>query len=214
MPYSTTQLITNVQRNLDDLGSNFYDPTNDILPSLQDGYNLVAALTESIETYVSVPFQSGLVYYDFSKYIPNYLRIFGIYNNNINRWMYPTSMLELYRIRDNWELGAGDPYWFLPIDYHTVALFPVQAVGVGSMTVMFKATADTLVNSTTNFPQLPQEHGNVLEFYSTDDLLDEAQEWSKALDYSNLMDNKIESILKVLRERSSPNHLYYKQNTY
>src|SRR5678815_4515099 len=102
------QISGNVSRNLDDLGANFYDPILDIQPSIQDGYNLVVGLTETIEKYTSTAlnFISEKVYYDFSTLIPDYLRIFGIFNNNTNRWMYPTTMLELYSYRDNWELAA------------------------------------------------------------------------------------------------------------
>src|SRR5215469_14507205 len=103
------QIASNVARSLEDQGANFFDPNADIIPSIQDGYNLLAALTESIETYITLPFQSGKVFYDLSSLIPNFLRVFGIYNNNTQRWMYPTSMLELYRIRDNWEMATGDP---------------------------------------------------------------------------------------------------------
>lgn len=203
-------LTANVARNLDDLGASFYDPQADIVPSIQDGYALVAALTESIETYATVPFAaSGKVFYDLSASIPNFLRVFGIYNNNTNRWLYSTTMLELYRIRDNWELAAGDPYWFLPIDYKTIAFFPAMPTGTGTFTVMYKATADILTAN--SVPQLPQEHQNVLEWYATDDLLDQCQEWTKALEYANLVDKSIEDIRKVLRNRSSPNQLYFIQ---
>ena len=203
------QISGNVSRNLDDLGANFYDPILDIQPSIQDGYNLIVGLTETIEKYTSTAlnFISEKVYYDFSTLIPDYLRIFGIFNNNTNRWMYPTTLLELYSYRDNWELAAGDPYLFLPIDYKTVAMFPNMPTATGTFTVLYKAKADTLTSN--SVPQLPQENQNVLEWYATDDLLDQAQEWYKALDYANMVDKGIDDIRKVLRNRSQPNHLYY-----
>lgn len=208
-----TEITDRVQTNLDDLGANFFDPNADVQPSIQDGYNLITALTESIEGHADVNFQDGLVFYDLTTTgIPDFLRIFGVYNNNTLRWMYPTSMLELYRIRDNWEMATGDPYWFLPIDYKTIALFPAMPVGTGSMTLLYKKKADVLTSNSQ--PQLPQEHQTVLEYYATDDLLDQAQEWTKALEYAGMMDVTIEQIRKVLRERSQPNQLYYKQATY
>ncbi len=204
------QLTANVRRNLDDLGSNFYSDSLDIQPSIQDGYNLSVGLCETIETYASVSFVSGKVYYDFSAVIPDYLRIFGIFNENTQRWMYPTTMIDLYALRDNWELAAGDPYLFIPLDYKTVALFPNMPTATGTMTVMYKAKADILTANVV--PQLPEENQNVLEWYATGDLLDQAQEWYKALEYEGLLDKGIESIRKVMRNRSQPNHLYYKHS--
>jgi hypothetical protein len=204
-------IVTAVQRNLDDLGANFYDPNADVIPSIQDGYNLIAALTESIETFATIPFESGKVFYNFSA-IPNFLRVFGIYNNNTNRWCWPTTMLEMYRVRDNWELAAGDPYWYIPIDYQTVAFFPAMPTATGTFTVMYKATADTLTANSS--PQLPLEQDKVLEWYATDDLLDQCQEWFKAMTYANMVDKGIDDIQKVLRNRSSPNHLYFIQGNY
>lgn len=203
------QISNNVSRNLDDLSANFYDPILDIQPSIQDGYNLIVGLCETIETYTSTPvdFISEKVFYDLSVLIPGYLRVFGIFNNNTQRWMYPTTALELYSFRDNWELAAGDPFLFLPIDYKTVAFFPNMVTAAGNFTVLYKAKADTLLANST--PQLPQENVNVLEWYATDDLLDQAQEWYKALDYANMVDKGIDDIRKVLRNRSQPNHLYF-----
>jgi hypothetical protein len=201
-------ISSSVKRNLDDLNSNFFSVSDDINPAIQDGYNIVAALTEAIESYATVDFISGKVFYDFKSLIPTYLRIFGIYNNNTNRWMYPVSFLELYKMRDNWELAAGDPYLFVPINYRTVALFPSMPTATGTMTVMFKATAETLTANAE--PQLPQENHNILEYYSTSDMLEQAEEFAKATEYFQKTEIQIENIKKVLRNRTSPNQIYYK----
>lgn len=204
------QIGQSVTRNLDDLNSNFFSPTLDIQPSIQDGYKLIVALTESIETHADINFVSGKVYYDFSSSISDYLRIFGIFNNNTQRWMQPTSFLELFRLRDNWELADGDPYLFLPIDAKTTAIFPAMSTAAGSMTILYKARADVLTAN--SVPQIPIEHQSVLEWYATDDLLDQAQEWQKAMEYFQMWDKGIEDIRKSLRDRSSPNHLYFKHS--
>ncbi len=202
-----TDIGNRVQRNLDDLNANFFKRATDINPSIQDGYNLVAALTETIEKSATITLQSGLVYYDFATLIPDYLRIFGIYNNNTNRWMHPITPLALYRVRDDWELANDQPYWFWPINYRKVALFPVLATATGTITVLYKAKADTLLDDST--PQVPIERDGALEFYSSGDLLEQAEEFTKALDYMGMLDMEIEQIKKVLRERSQPNHLYF-----
>jgi|ERR1700741_655818 len=207
-----TQITDRVRRNLDDSSAGFYSSADDIVPAIQDGYNLIVALTESIEKTAVVSFVSDLVFYDFTTYITDYLRIFGIYNNQTNRWMQPTSLLELIQYRDDWELTEGDPFLFLPIDHKRVALFPTPTVATGSMTVMYKARANTLGANTT--PQVPEEQVDILENYATADLLTQAEEFYKALGYSALLEGGIEAILKVLRERSSPNQLYHMQEVF
>lgn len=200
---------SNVQRDLDDLGASFYDFNKDILPSVQDGYELITALTESVEIYAILNFEDDLVFYDLSARLPNFLRIFGIYNNNTQRWMWPTTMMELYRIRDNWEACAGDPYWYLPIDYKTIAFFPSMPTASGTFTVLYKANSSQL--GANDPPQVPLEHQNVLEWYAVDDLLDQCQEFGKAMEYAQMVDQGIDDIRKVLRNRSQPNHLYFIQ---
>lgn len=203
-----TQIATNVQRNLDDLSANFYNLDSDIVPAIQDGYDLIAALCETIESSSPISFVAGRAFYDFKTLIPTYLRIFGIYNNNTNRWMEPVSLLDLCAMRHDWECCAGEPYCFLPIDWRTVALFPQIASATGTMTVLYKATADTL--GVNNEPQLPFGEHNALENYATGDLLDQAQEFSKALDYNKMVNSSIDQILKIVRDRQRPNHLFYK----
>lgn len=204
-----TQISASVARDLDDLNASFYDKDKDIDPSIQDGYNLIVPLTESSEKYATINFVSEKVFYDLSALIPDYLRVFGIYNNNTQRWMWPTTLLELYRIRDNWETCPGDPYWFLPIDYKTIAFFPSQPTGAGSFTIMYKAKAASITANA--IPELPPEQTQVLEFYSVADLLTQCEEFVKAIDYAGKMNEGIDDILKVIRNRQSPNHLYYKQ---
>lgn len=206
------EISNSVFRNLDDLGANFFDRNQDIVPSIQDGYNLVAALCETIENSETIPFESGLVIYDLSARIPDYLRIYGVYNNNTGRWMHPTTNMELYSIRDNWEATNGEPYLFLPLGYKHIALFPVPGTASGNMTVLYKAKADTLLANTE--PQVPQEQQNVLEFFSTSDMLTQCEEFVKALQWAGMMQTSVESIRKVMRERSSPNQLYFHREVY
>ena len=203
------QIASNVQRDLDDLSANFFKLADDIYPSIQDGYDLVAALCETIESTANVSFGAGQVYYDLKSSIPSYLRVFGIYNNNTNRWLEPCTLGDLLKTRDDWECAEGTPYWFWPIDWRHIAIFPAYAAATGNFTVLFKATADQLVIGGAE-PTIPLSEHNVLQYYADSDLLTQAQEWVKALDYAKLMDATIEQIIKIVRNRQRPNHLYYK----
>lgn len=200
------QLTTRVLTNLDDLGASFYSPA-DTTDSLQDGYDLTAALSECIESNAVVNFVGGLVYYDFSNLIPNYLRIYGIYNNDTNRWMEPIDTIELYKLRDNYELANGTPWWFQPIDAKYTLIFPVPTASTGSMTVLYKAKAPTFASP--DIPSIPSVNHNVLEFYSTADLLEQAEEFVKALKYWNMYNKTLADVQKLMRNRSYPNSIYY-----
>jgi hypothetical protein len=204
---NTSQIAQNVRRNLDDLGANFYDTNVDIIPSIRDGYSLTAAFCETIESRQDINFTGELVVYDFSALLTNYLRVYGIYNNETNRWMEPTTLLRLWQIRDDWELCNGQPYMFWPISYKHVALFPVPATSTGSMTVMFKAKGATLSSNST--PVLPESNVDVLEDFATADLLTQCEEFTKALKWAGLYEQHINDICRIVRDRSRPNQLYY-----
>jgi len=202
------EILVSVRRTLDDLAANFYDSSEDLTKSIQDGYNLLVALTESIESSAEISFTEGKVFYNFSELIPDYLRIFGIFNNSTLRWLEPVSLSFLTGLRSDWELATGSAYLFSPIDYKYVAIFPAQASG--SITVLYKARADILLANST--PQTPEEHTDTLENFCIDDMLDQAQEWGKAINYAQNWEVGVEKIKEVIRKRSSPNQTYYKHS--
>lgn len=204
--------VTNqVQRQLDDLNAGFFSVSQDINPAIQDGYDLFVSLCETIEKSVDVNFQDDLVYYDFTSLISDYLRIYGIFNQAINRWMIPVSQLDLHRDRFNWEITTGQPRWFIPLDWKTVGFYPtLPSYGGTQMTVVYKAKANTLGGSTV--PTLPIENHQCLRSYACDDLLGQCEEFAKALDYFQLWNRNIEDIRRVIRNRLQPNQIYYKQD--
>lgn len=201
------QIKSRVRTGLDDLGVGTFFTDIEIGYSLQDGYDLVAAVAGCIESNTTINFTSGLVYYDFSSLISDYLRIYGIYNNNTNRWMEPIDTIELYKLRDNYELANGEPYWFQPIDAKYTLIYPVPATATGSMTVLYKAKAPTFGPDV--IPNIPSVNHNVLEFYGTGDLLTQCEEWIKALKFLGMFDATLEDIKKLIRNRTSPNSIYY-----
>jgi hypothetical protein len=209
---NTQQIAARVARNLDDLGANFYTLNEDIIPAIQDGYNLTAALCETIEETTTIDLTGGLVFYDLPTLIPKFLRVYGIYNNQTNRWLEPTTLMRLFQQRDDWELTNGEPYYFWPIDYKTVALFPVPATNVGTLTVLHKSKASTLTANTV--PTLPEGNLDSLEFFATADLLTQCEEFNKALIKANLYDKSVAEILQIVRDRARPNQLYFHRETF
>ena len=200
------ELAQRVRTDLDDLSAGFYT-AQDTTDSLQDGYNLVASLSECVENNAVINFTGGLCYYDFPSLIPDFLRIYGIYNNDTNRWMEPIDTIELYKLRDNYELTNGTPWWFQPISHKYTMIFPAPATTTGSMTVLYKAQAPSMTDDT--IPAIPQVDHNILEFYSTADLLEQCEEFIKALKYWEIFNKTLEDVKKLMRNRSYPNSIYY-----
>lgn len=203
------EIATQVKTELDDLGASFYEVDKDINPSIQDGYNLISALCEADEGYATINFVDELVYYDFSALISNFLHVIGIFNNTTRRWLNPIGMLDLLRMRDDWELITGQPRYFVPVDWKHCLLNPVLTHATGSMIVMYKAKAGTLSSNST--PNLPPEYQDVLLDYTVDDLLDQCEEFHKAMTYFNLWNTSVDNIKRVIDKRSSPQRIFQKR---
>lgn len=204
------EMNDNVLRSLDDLSASFFESDKDVKPSLQDGYNLIAALCETIEKHTTLNFIDDLVYYDFSTLIPDYLRVYGIFNNAINRWLEPLSFLQLLRMREDWELMNQMPRYFVPVNYRYTIILPTQNPASGSMTILYKAKADVLGDN--SVPNIPIETHKTLEQYSTEDMLDQCEEFYKSMTYFSEWTNGIEAIKKAMRDRSSPNYIFHKRD--
>lgn len=204
------EVTSQVQRQLDDLSASFFSAADDINPSIQDGYNLIVSLCETLESSATVSFVNNLVFYNLQTYISDYLRVFGIFNNNTRRWLWPMSQLDMLRIRNDWELMVGEPRYFVPIDHRTMAIAPTQGTASGNMTILYKGRANTLSGNST--PAIPQEWHKVLRDYAVDDLLDQCQEWTKAMMFFERWNFGIDEIRKVLRNRSLPNQIYIKRD--
>lgn len=171
------QIAARVRFNLNDVGITFYS-ANDINDSLQDGYHETVALARTIESTATVNFTANLSYYNLSSLISDYIHVIGIYNNSSGQWLDYLLLKLLQETDARWETKIGQPKFFTVLDDSYIAIYPKPATTVGSMLVMYKAMANTLSGATT--PTVPDFHQVVLEEYSTMDLLEQAEEFTKA----------------------------------
>lgn len=199
-----TDIKGRVRTNLDDAGVTFYTDV-DITDSIQETYNEVVILTESMECMREISFQDSLVYYDLSALIPDYFRPLAIYNKNNKRWLDFKDISYVQQIRHDWELAQGQPEIFMLMDFRYIALFPRLETASGSMEIFYKAKANVLRD--TSVPVLPDGNTIVLEEGATADLLEQKEEFTKAgMYFSNYMD-KIYKIRTHVNMRPFPDRV-------
>ena len=170
------QIAARLQANLQDLGV-FYE-TADLNDSIQDGYSEIVSLTGCIFKAARVAQVSNLTYYDMAAYIPDFWAVTAIWNTNTKRWLTPTNIKLLDDLRNDWELANGNPFLFWPVNFRFVAFYPKLATASGYFYIFYRAQADTLSAST--IPNIPEDLQGILEDYSTCDLLEQAEEFTKA----------------------------------
>lgn len=204
-------IIGNIRRNLEEEGITFYSSL-DLTDSIQDGYDEVIVLTQCRECVATISFVSSLVYYNLKELIGDYVRPFAIFNNNINDWMEARSLDFFEATRLDWELASGESRYFCPLDFKDVAFFPRLETATGDMQIFYKATANKL--GPTDVPQIPNRNIRVLEFYSTSDLLEQNEEFSKAEKWRELYYNEVKELQHFVNSRSFPDRILQLRQVY
>jgi len=124
---------------------------------------------------------ANLSYYDFSTLITDYTHVMAIYNNNTSKWLDYMPFKLLQELDARWETKIGNPVFFTVLDDSYVSVYPKLGSAVGSMLVLYKGLADTLLAAGT--PIIQTQHQVVLEQYTTMDLLEQAEEFVKAQEW-------------------------------
>ena len=178
MSLTRDQITARVRVNLNEEGVTFYS-ANDLNDSVQDAYHDVVSIARTIESTATVNFAANLSYYDLSSEISDYLHVIGIYNNTTSKWLDYISLKLLQELDAKWETKNGNAKYFTVLDDSYIAIFPKPSTATGSMLVVYKAFADTL--GAAGVPIIPEMHETVLEKYVTMDLLEQQEEFTKAM---------------------------------
>lgn len=181
---STTRLDIAVacQSILEDVSGTFYT-ANDLNDSIQDGYDEICCVTGLIEKVVTLPFLSGQIYYNLYDSIPGFLRINKLFSKAINRWLRFFDVRFFGAQRFDWECSLSTAWWSAIINYQYITFFshygpPITA----DFDCMVNIGHDELVDNTTLL-QIPDQYINGLVNYVIADMLEQAQEFTKAQDY-------------------------------
>jgi hypothetical protein len=178
------QLRLNVRANLSDSGITFYDD-NSINNALQDAYNEVAAKARCITKSATVNQVANANYYDFiSLGVTDYLGTTAIFNLDTNFWLRDdVSLRDFDRLRRDWEMWNGSCQFWAPHSLQYIAVAPVLPLIVAEQfTLLYWAAAPTLT-SDSSVPLVSTDMQPLLEYYATADLLESAEEMTKAQPY-------------------------------
>lgn len=195
------QLKSVVRTNLADLGVTFYSD-DDLNDSFQDAYDDIAAIACCVVKHTTLAFESNLSYYDLFNFgVSDYIGTIAIFNYISNLWLRDDLNLKDFdRIRRDWEKWEGTPQFWAPSDPRRIAICPkvtggaaggafssvaftnayyINSAGLGTFELYYGAQAPTLTSDSSTF-QVATDEQTLLEYYVTADMLEQAQEFSKA----------------------------------
>lgn len=182
---TSASVLSRIKQELDDQGVFYTDA--DLYDSLQDGYSEVVLRANVIEKIVSVAFPTT-VYWKVTDYVPDFYRLFAIFDPNQKLFLTPISIKSIDSVDDEWETSTGTPQWVIPIDFNYLAFYPTYAaVPTYNMYLFYFAQAPEFTSSTTL--SIPSNCQSVLEDYVVNDLLDQSLEFGKSkIFYNNYLD--------------------------
>lgn len=153
---------------------------DEINDSIQDAYNDIAAKAYCIIKNATQNWLDNITYYDFiSLGITDYMGCIGIFNNNTKWWLRDDIQLRDFdRLRRDWETWNGQAQFWAGHSLRYVAVAPKLLDAVGDFVLVYWASAPTLADGDT--PLIATDMQNLIEYYCMADLLDNAEEPSKA----------------------------------
>jgi hypothetical protein len=187
-----SQLKTDTRINLNDSGVlNF--SVQDLDDSMQDAYDDIVSLTQCIIKKTTLNWTGQLSYYDFGSLIAegDYLAVIAIRNNVNNEWLDDNkNMRDFDMMGVDWELRSGTPLWWAVLNFKYTAIYPRYINSSGNFDLYYWATAPLIINSEN--PLIAPDFQDLLTKYSTMDLLESFEEFSKASIFWNDYNTHIE----------------------
>ncbi len=198
-----------VRANLDDAGITFFTAT-DIEDSLQDAYYYTSCFANTIEKSVDISFTKDNPYYTLSSIIPDLFAVTAVYLISSKQFLQYKSREELKGSRRDYENWRGVPEFFCVLGPHRIGLFP-QPANVVSVTqtankdlkIFYRAFDDAVTSDTATY-RLHQDVENVLEYYATADLLEQAQEINAAQTWWDRFYKDLRNSKTLIRNRPLP----------
>jgi hypothetical protein len=115
--------------------------------------------------------------------VADFLGVIGIFSNTTNLWLRDDlNIRDFDKIRIDWELWCGQAQYWTPHSLKYIAVAPCLAQGVGSFILWYWAQAPLWVEQqdTTQEPLVASDMQNLFEYFATADLLESAEEPTKA----------------------------------
>ena len=203
------EVKTRVRANLDDNAVTFFTSI-DIDDSLSDAYYWSSVFANTVEKTQNISLQKDCPYYNLQKIIPDHFAVTGVYDMQRDRFLSYKSRIELIGIRGNYEVWPGPPEYFFIHSQNYLYLGP-QAIGILSagqtaqadLKLFYRAFDDAVTSDSDRF-RLPVQGEDCIEFYATADLLEQAQEWTKAQYYWDKFHSQLITSKIAIRDRPMP----------
>lgn len=198
-----SDIKVDIRENLNDSGVTYYSAA-DLIESIEDAYSDVLFHTRCLIKKVTLNFIAGC-YYDFKFLgVEDFMCIIAIFNNNTNRWLLDdTTVRSLDTLRDDWELTEGQPQLWCPLSFEQNVIWPYMALPTGNFDLYYAAKAAN-VDDDTATPLIASDAQALLEYYCTGDMLEQAEEFTKANEYFKQYFDSLEdytSRVKLLARR-------------
>jgi len=205
-----SEVKTRVRANLDDLAVTFFTAT-DIEDSLFDAYYWASVFANTIEKTKNISFQKDCPYYHLQTIIPDHFAVTGVYDVIRERFLRYKSRIELVFLRSNYEVWPGPPEYFFIHSQNYLFIGP-QQINVPSVAqssqvdlkIFYRAFDDVATASDNGVFRIPIQGEDCIEFYATADLLEQAQEWTKAQFYWDKFHSQLITSKIAIRDRPMP----------
>jgi len=199
-----------VRANLDDNAVTFFTAI-DIEDSLADAYYWVAAFANTIEKTQNISFQTNCPYYNLARIIPDHFAVTGVFDIARSRFLQYKSRQELTQLNNHYEIWHGPPEYFFVHSQNYLFIGPqplnVNSViqsGEADIKIFYRAFDDNVIDDFHHSYRIPIQGEDCLEFYATADLLEQAQEWSKAQMYWDKFYKQLVLEKIAIRDRPMP----------
>jgi hypothetical protein len=181
MSLTRLQLRSTVRENLDQSQLSFYQD-DEINDSLNDAYNEIVCKTRCVVQKVTLPWRGRVMYLNFldDYNIADYLGVIGIFSNHNSLWLRDdVSIRDFNRIRRDWEVWIGAPQFWAPHSQKRIAIAPHFYTDTSDFDLWYYGTAPLFTDDYT--PTIvANDMMRLYEYYSTADLLESAEEITKA----------------------------------
>ena len=191
------ELMTRVSQTLEDEGL-IHFTSEDLSDSIQDGYELVSMLCETVEKVEQITIPSGSQIVDITTLVSDYYRCFAIYSEELHRWLSPRSFPNIQQFGLRWGNDTGNIRDWCPLGEKHILFYP-SPNAAQVLQFFYKAEADILTSD--SVPIFFEDCHKVLEYYACSDLLDQNLEYTKSLKYYNLFQAELDEISQRLQSR-------------
>jgi len=200
------EIINRVRDELDDNGISYYS-TADLNDSFDDGYNEVVLFSRPLEKMMTVDLADDTVYYNLYEETYDFFHVFAIWSTSSKSWLLNKDVSYFKEIRWDWELATGNPDGFAVINFQYIGLFPHPATPTSTdqMEIFYKANAMPLTNQES--PGFPEQYQIVLQYYCMKDLLEQAEEISKASIYAAKYQDALSVLERYVNSRTFPDRI-------